>query len=191
MTQGAAQRPAPTLPGVTRAAMQPSAAAGTTGVTVYGCGPDEADLVQLLARRHAVSPTLTAAPLTAANAGLATGNRCVSIGHKTLVRNSALLALSRAGVRYVSTRSVGCNHIDADYADRLGIAVETVEYSPDSVADYTLMLMLMVVRHAQAVIRAVDAHDYRLSAVRGRELRDLTVGVIGAGRIGGAVIERL
>jgi D-specific alpha-keto acid dehydrogenase len=94
-------------------------------------------------------------------------------------------------VTYVSTRSVGANHIDVRYAERVGIAVETVAYSPDSVADYTLMLMLMAVRHARSVIRRADLHDYRLHEVRGKELRDLTVGVIGAGRIGGAVIDRL
>jgi D-specific alpha-keto acid dehydrogenase len=78
-----------------------------------------------------------------------------------------------------------------DYAGTVGISVETVAYSPDSVADYTLMLMLMAVRHAKSTIRRTDVHDYRLTDVRGRELRDLTVGVIGTGRIGGAVMERL
>ena len=92
---------------------------------------------------------------------------------------------------YISTRSVGCNHIDVEYAARVGICVENVAYSPDSVADYTLMLMLMAVRNAPSVIRRADAHDYRLHETRGRELRDLTVGVVGTGRIGTAVIDRL
>ena len=102
-----------------------------------------------------------------------------------------LLALSEAGVTYISTRSVGYNHIDVDYAASVGISVETVAYSPDSVADYTLMLMLMAVRHARSVVRRTDVHDYRLHDVRGRELRDLTIGVIGTGRIGAAVMDRL
>jgi len=78
-----------------------------------------------------------------------------------------------------------------NYAESVGISVETVAYSPDSVADYTLMLMLMAVRDAKSVIRRVDVHDYRLNDVRGKELRDLTIGVIGTGRIGGAVMDRL
>ena len=45
-----------------------------------------------------------------------------------------------------------CNHIDVQCAQSLGISVETVAYSPDSVADYTLMLMLMVVRNAKSTI---------------------------------------
>jgi D-specific alpha-keto acid dehydrogenase len=144
-----------------------------------------------MASRLGVAPTITEAPLSDTNIRLALGNRCISIGHKTQVTNSTLLALSEAGVTYISTRSVGYNHIDVEYAEAVGISVETVAYSPDSVADYTIMLMLMAVRHAKSVVRRVDVHDYRLHDVRGKELRDLTIGVIGTGRIGGAVIDRL
>ncbi|MFF0726359.1 NAD(P)-dependent oxidoreductase [Streptomyces sp. NPDC004134] len=166
-------------------------AVATAGITFYGCGRDEEMLVRELAPRLGVVPTLTAAALSEANAALARGNRCISVDHKTRVTGSLLRALSRAGVAYVSTRSIGCNHIDVEYAESVGISVENVAYSPDSVADYTLMLMLMAVRHAKSTIRRTDAHDYRLHEVRGRELRDLTVGVVGTGRIGTAVIDRL
>jgi D-specific alpha-keto acid dehydrogenase len=161
------------------------------GITIYGCGRDEAALFREMAPRLGVVPTITEAPLSEANAELALGNRCISVGHKTPVTHSTLLALSDAGVMYISTRSVGYDHIDVKYAESLGISVETVAYSPDSVADYTLMLMLMAVRHAKSVIRRGEVHDYRLNDERGKELRDLTVGVIGTGRIGAAVIDRL
>jgi D-specific alpha-keto acid dehydrogenase len=49
----------------------------------------------------------------------------------------------------------------------------------------------MTVRNAKSIVRRADIHDYRLSDVRGKELRDLTVGVIGTGRIGEAVMDRL
>jgi D-specific alpha-keto acid dehydrogenase len=160
-------------------------------ITVYGCAPDEAAVFREMAPRFGVVPTITEAAVCEANAELARGNRCVSIGHKTAVTNSTLLALSRVGVRYVSTRSIGYNHLDVNYAQSVGICVGNVAYSPDSVADFTLMLMLMAVRHAKSIIRRAHTHDYRLHDVRGRELRDLTVGVIGTGRIGTAVIDRL
>jgi D-specific alpha-keto acid dehydrogenase len=144
-----------------------------------------------MARRFGVLPTITDAAVSESNLDLVLGNRCISIGHKSRVANSVLLALSRLGVRYVSTRSIGFNHIDVEYAQSVGISVGNVAYSPDSVADYTLMLMLMAVRNAKSIIRRTDVHDYRLNDVRGRELRDLTVGVIGTGRIGAAVIDRL
>ncbi|HEY3872708.1 MAG TPA: D-lactate dehydrogenase VanH [Actinocrinis sp.] len=163
----------------------------STGLTVYGCGQDEAALFREMAPRFGVVPTLTAAAVAEANIELARGNRCISVGHKTRIADSTLLALSRAGVQYISTRSIGHNHVDVTYAESVGISVENVVYSPDSVADYTLMLMLMAVRNAKSVISRVDVHDYRLNDVRGKELRDLTVGVIGTGRIGAGVIDRL
>ncbi|ONI89630.1 lactate dehydrogenase [Actinosynnema sp. ALI-1.44] len=163
----------------------------TMGITIYGCERDEAVLFRELAPRCGVMPTITDAAVSEANVDLAVGHRCISIGHKHRVTNSTLLALSEAGVAYISTRSIGYNHIDVEYAQSVGIRVENVAYSPDSVADYTIMLMLMAVRHAKAMIRATDVHDYRLNEVRGKELRDLTVGVVGTGRIGAAVIDRL
>ncbi len=143
-------------------------AVATTGITIYGCEPDEAALFREMAPLFGVVPTLTEAAASDATIDLALGNRCVSVGHKTLITNATLFALSRAGVEYISTRSVGYNHIDVEYAASVGIRVENVAYSPDSVADYTLMLMLMALRNAQSVIRRADARDYRLHDTRER-----------------------
>jgi D-specific alpha-keto acid dehydrogenase len=161
------------------------------GITVYGCGQDEAVLFRATAPRFGVLPTITAAAVSEANIELAFGNRCISVGHKNQVTEPILRALGRAGVEYISTRSIGYNHIDVEYAESVGVTVGNVAYSPDSVADYTLMLMLMAVRNAKSIVRSADAHDYRLGDVRGKELRDLTIGVIGTGRIGAAVMDRL
>jgi D-specific alpha-keto acid dehydrogenase len=172
------------------AASLPSAIPAT-GITIYECEQDEAELFLELGPRLGVMPEITAAAPSEATIGLVAGNRCISIGHKTRIANSTLVALRRAGVTYISTRSIGYNHLDLEYANGLGILVENVDYSPDSVADYTLMLMLMALRNAKTVVQRTAAHDYRLSDVRGSELRDLTVGVVGTGRIGAAVIDRL
>ncbi|AXB48695.1 lactate dehydrogenase [Amycolatopsis albispora] len=160
-------------------------------MTVYGCGRDEAALFRKVAPHFGVVPTITDEVVSEANAGLASGNRCVSVGHKSRISNAALRALSQVGVAYLSTRSIGFNHLDVDYANSVGITVGNVSYSPDSVADYTLMLMLMAIRGAKSTICRAEAHDYRLNEVRGKELRDLVVGVVGTGRIGAAVIDRL
>jgi D-specific alpha-keto acid dehydrogenase len=161
------------------------------GITIYGCGQDESVLFRKLAPRFGVLPTITEAAVSEANIELALGNRCISVGHKTQITDSTLRALSQVGVAYISTRSIGYNHINVRYAQSVGISVENVAYSPDSVADYTLMLMLMAVRNAKSVISRANIHDYRLNEVRGKELRDLTVGVVGTGRIGAAVMDRL
>jgi D-specific alpha-keto acid dehydrogenase len=83
----------------------PTAAVATMAITIYGCGQDEAALFRDLAPGLGVVPTITEAALSELNVGLALGNRCISIGHKTQVTNATLLALSDAGVTYISTRS--------------------------------------------------------------------------------------
>ncbi|MFJ2766734.1 D-isomer specific 2-hydroxyacid dehydrogenase family protein [Streptomyces sp. NPDC087300] len=161
------------------------------GITAFGCGRDEAARFRELAPRFGMTPTITESAVSEDNVHLASGNRCVSVGHKSRITPATLRALSRVGVSYLSTRSIGCDHIDVDYAGRVGISVGNVCYSPDGVADYTVMMLLMAVRHAKSTVRRADVHDYRLHDVRGKELRDLTVGVVGTGRIGTAVMERL
>jgi D-specific alpha-keto acid dehydrogenase len=145
---------------------------------------------EIAARRH-VTPVLTSAPASEATAAMSTGNRCISVGHKSHLPSGTLVALHRSGVRYISTRSAGYNHIDLRAAEKLGISVENVAYSPASVADYTVMLMLMVVRNAKSTVLRSQTHDYRLHPEPGRELRDMTIGVVGTGRIGAAVVERV
>jgi D-specific alpha-keto acid dehydrogenase len=161
------------------------------GITVYGCEPDEAEMFRAVAPRFGVTPVIVETALSEANVASAHGSHCISVDHKTPVGKSTLRALSHVGVRYLSTRSVGCNHIPVEYATSVGIHVENVSYSPDSVADYTLLLLLLLMRNAKAVLLRAEAHDYRLNEIRGKELRDLTVGVVGTGRIGAAVINRL
>lgn len=144
------------------------------GITIYGCENDEADVF------HSLSPET--------NAKLVHGNQCISVGHKSAVSEATIMALKKVGVKYISTRSIGCNHIDINAAQRMGITVGNVAYSPDSIADYTLMLMLMAIRNAKFIVSGAEKYVFRLNAVRGKELRDMVVGV---GHIGKAVIERL
>jgi D-specific alpha-keto acid dehydrogenase len=161
------------------------------GITIYGCEPDEAELFQNIAQRFGVVPTITAAVVSEANTVLAAENRCISVSHKAHLTRPILRALSQTGVTYISTRSIGYNHIDVDFAKSIGIQVGNISYSPDSVADYTLMLILMSIRDAKPTIEHVANQDFRLNRTRGKELRDMTVGVVGTGRIGTAVIKRL
>jgi D-specific alpha-keto acid dehydrogenase len=161
------------------------------GLTVYGCEQDEAELFHELAPRVGVAPTTTSDVVSEASVIAVPGNRCISVGHTSEVAGRELRALKAAGVEYISTRSIGLDHIDLDAADDLGITVENVIYSPDGVADFTLMLILMAIRNATDVVGSASRPDMGLGGVRGGDLRDMTVGVLGAGRIGQAVIRRL
>lgn len=160
-------------------------------IIVFGCEPDEAEVFRRLSQESGITSKLIRAAVSKSNAKLARGCRCVSVSHKMELPEQILSALKNAGVRYISTRSIGLDHIDMQAAQRLGITVGNVAYSPGSVADYTLMLMLMVIRGIKSVMLSSERQNYCLNKLRGKELQDMTVGVLGTGRIGQAVIERL
>jgi D-specific alpha-keto acid dehydrogenase len=161
------------------------------GITVYSCEPDETNMFNELSPRFGILPATTSAAVSETSMVSEPRNRCISVGHKSEISGPLLLALKDSGVEYISTRSIGLNHIDLDAAGELGITVENVAYAPDGVADYTLMLMLMAIRNAKETVSSANNYDFRLRSVRGRELRDMTVGVVGVGNIGKAVIRRL
>ena len=53
------------------------------------------------------------------------------------------------------------------------------------------MLILMTIRKMKRIIERTNIQDYTLKGIQGRELKDLTVGVIGTGRIGTTVLNNL
>ena len=81
------------------------------------------------------------------------------------------------------------DHIGLDAAARLGTAVGNARYAPDSVADFTLMLVAL--RHYKAAVYQQNVNDYSLRGLEGRTLSSLAVGVVGTGAIGAAVVQRL
>ena len=160
-------------------------------ITVFGCEPDEAAVFNRLSFEFGVTVSLIREAVSENNVNLADGCQCVSISHKAELSESLLLALKNVGVKYICTRSIGFNHIDIQAAGQMGMTIGTVAYSPGSVADYAVMLMLMLMRGTKSVMHRAETQNYCLNDLRGKELQDMTVGVIGTGRIGQAVMERL
>lgn len=125
-----------------------------------------------------------------ANAHMAEGYDVIDI--ITTVMDKPLLdEFHKMGIKCISTRTIGYDHIDVEYAKSLGMGVVNVSYSPATVADYTIMLMLMGCRRYRHTMERADIQDFTLKGKIGRELRNCTVGVIGTGKIGRKVIEEL
>lgn len=158
---------------------------------VYDCASDECAAYERAAKQYGITYKRTEESVTQENARLMKGCRCVSVSHQTRVTFDILRTWKRLGIVYLSTRSIGYNHIDMEAAARLGITVENVMYSPDSVAEYTILLILMALRRMKKQLEMTREHDFSLQEQRGVELGELTVGVVGCGRIGRCVIERL
>jgi D-lactate dehydrogenase len=123
--------------------------------------------------------------LTTATASLAERCEAVCVFVNDNVDAEVLGILAQQGTRLVATRSTGYNHIDAQAAQRLGIAVVRVtDYSPHSVAEFAAGLLLAVNRKiARASVRTRDG-NFDLDGLMGFDLHGKTVGVVGTGKIG-------
>lgn len=160
-------------------------------VTVYSCREfDERELFVKYGKELGLELTLCPDAPDRGNLALAKGSECVDILTSKMTRE-LLAGLKENGVRYLVTRTIGYDHIDLAAAKELGITVANAPYGPHGVADYAVMMILMSIRKMKRIIERTNIQDYSLKGIQGRELKDLTVGVIGTGRIGETVLRNL
>lgn len=160
-------------------------------ILAYSYRSDEAEYFKKFIDKYKeVEIILTKDAPTIETADLAKGFDCISI-ITTEINAELIEKFHTIGVKFISTRTIGYDHIDVKKAQELGIHVGNVTYSTNSVADYTIMMMLMAVRKIKPILERSNVQDYSLQGVQGKELPNLTVGVIGTGKIGQTVIKHL
>jgi len=157
-------------------------------LAVFSYRNDETEYFNKFVKQYNVDAVYTSEAPTLENLEFVKGCDCISI-ITTKIDTELLDKLKEFGVKFISTRTIGYDHIDIDYAHKIGIGVDNVSYSPNSVAEYTVMLILMANRKVKHILERSIGQDYSLKGIQGKELRNQTVGVIGTGRIGEAVIK--
>jgi len=160
-------------------------------VTVYNCRSfDEKELFEQYGKELGIELVLCPDAPDAENAALAKGSECIDI-LTSKMPEELLKVFADYGVKYITTRTIGYDHIDVKAAGRLGMTVANAPYGPCGVADYAVMLILMTIRKMKRIMERTNIQDYSLMGIQGRKLKDLTVGVIGTGRIGKTVLKNL
>ena len=131
------------------------------------------------------------AALTAQTAALAVGCEVASLFVSDDGSAAVLEALSGLGVRALTLRSAGFNHVDLEAAARLGVTVTRVPaYSPHAIAEHALALMLTLNRKLHRAYNRVREQNFSLGGLMGFDMHGKTAGVVGTGEIG-AVACRL
>jgi len=93
-------------------------------------------------------------------------------------------------LKLIVTRSTGYDHIDIEACKAKGITVTNVpEYGTQTVAEHTFALLLALSRKLIPSIERTKRSDFNLDGLRGFDLYKKTIGVVGAGNIGQAVIK--
>jgi glyoxylate reductase len=101
---------------------------------------------------------------------------------------------SARNLRIISNHAVGYNNIDVDYATKKGIAVtNTPGVLTDATADLTWALIMAIGRRivqGDKLMREGKFKGWDPLMLLGADLVGRTLGIIGAGRIGEALMER-
>ncbi|MDX5420527.1 MAG: 2-hydroxyacid dehydrogenase [Hymenobacteraceae bacterium] len=124
-------------------------------------------------------------PLNKNTAVLAKGHEAVCIFVNDTANAEVLQLLSEQGVKLIALRCAGFNNVDLVAARELGIRVVRVPaYSPYSVAEHTLALILTLNRKTHRAYNRVKEGNFALNGLMGFDLHGKTVGLIGLGKIG-------
>jgi D-3-phosphoglycerate dehydrogenase len=115
--------------------------------------------------------------------------------HGLIVRSATRVRADLLGqataLRVIGRAGVGVDNIDLQAATERGVAVMN---APDgntvSAAELTLALILSMVRRVAEADASVRGGEWARSRFKGAELRGRTLGLVGAGRIGGEVAKR-
>ncbi|MCL4316360.1 MAG: hydroxyacid dehydrogenase [Gammaproteobacteria bacterium] len=125
-------------------------------------------------------------PLHEQNAVLAQDSEVVSAFGTSRVTAGVLDKLP--ALRLIATRSTGHDHIDLAGAAARNVRVCNVPgYSEDTVAEYTLGLLIALMRRLPATLRRCYHGDFSRIGLTGSDLRGKTLGLLGTGRIGARV----
>lgn len=160
-------------------------------ICAFGVRDDELEALKTLGRELELDLVICQKEPAMETVSYAEGCVGVTISGLSMIDAELLDAYKNMGVRYLTTRTKGVNHIDVEYARKIGLRVAYASYPPSSVAEFTIMMILMSLRNYKQSIWRGQVNDFALSGLLGTELGELTVGVVGTGQIGFQVIKYL
>lgn len=88
-------------------------------------------------------------------------------------------------LKFITTRSMGYDHIDIEYAKQKGIKVSYVPtYGSHTVAEHTFALILAISRKLLPSVERAKKGEFGNEGITGFDLFGKTIGILGTGNIG-------
>ncbi|WP_025762143.1 2-hydroxyacid dehydrogenase [Dyadobacter tibetensis] len=123
--------------------------------------------------------------LNSQTARLAEGAEAVCVFVNDTVDRNTIQNLSVLGVKIIALRCAGFNNVDLKAAREYHIEVVRVPaYSPESVAEHAVALILTLNRKTHRAFNRVREGNFSIEHLTGFNLFNKTVGVVGTGLIG-------
>ncbi|MFG6384226.1 MAG: 2-hydroxyacid dehydrogenase, partial [Lachnospiraceae bacterium] len=99
--------------------------------------------------------------------------------------------LCEMNVKAILLRSAGFNHVDMEAAKGRIHVLRVPSYSPQSVAEYAVAMLLTINRFTHKAYTRTRDFNMSINGLMGTELYRKTVGIIGTGKIGQSMIHIL
>ncbi|MDI6553317.1 D-2-hydroxyacid dehydrogenase [Leuconostoc falkenbergense] len=162
-------------------------------ILMYNAVADELPYVKKWSEKTGHEVVIIDQPLNEETVDSASGFDAVSTQQTTSVNPPVYERLSQLNIKQIALRQVGYDVFDlpAAFANHVRLS-NVAAYSPRAIAEYTLTQLFNLIRHNKKFDRAMAQGDYTWAAGgQAREIHDLTVAIIGVGRIGTALAEML
>jgi D-lactate dehydrogenase len=123
--------------------------------------------------------------LNAKTANLAKGYDAAIVFVSDTLDRPCLLKLKELNLKVLFLRSAGYNHVDITAAKEFQFTIYRVPaYSPEAVAEHSVALLLCLNRKIHKAYQRIREMNFSLDGLVGFNLKNKTVGIIGAGKIG-------
>lgn len=127
-------------------------------------------------------------PLTSENAGEVRDFDAISVFVYSKIDAPTIVSLPN--LKLIATRSTGFDHIDLEACrERRVVVCNVPSYGENTVAEHTFGLILALSRNICKAYTRSLRYDFTIEGLKGFDLKDKTLGVVGAGRIGLHVIR--
>ncbi|WP_370737847.1 D-2-hydroxyacid dehydrogenase [Apilactobacillus micheneri] len=156
---------------------------------MYSIREDELDNLKEIEQKYSVKISTTDNPLNADTVDLAKGFDGITVQqHGNIDDDIIYQKLHDFGIKQISLRITGYEIINFAAANKYDLKITNVPaYSPRSVSELVLADVMSLLRHLRETHLREDNADFAWNGLQAREIHNLTVGIIGAGKIGSAV----
>ncbi|MCO7124539.1 D-2-hydroxyacid dehydrogenase [Sporolactobacillus shoreicorticis] len=160
-------------------------------ILMYGVQDHEKKIIADWAESHEAKIATTPDFLSEQTVAQAKGFDGICIQQPIALGGSTLYAqLKSYGIKQIATRTAGYDMIDLNEAEKNDLIVTNVPaYSPYAVAELAVTQAMQLVRHIPQFQKRIVNKDFRWSGLLSKEIRSLTVGIIGTGRIGATAAQ--
>ena len=108
---------------------------------------------------------------------------CISVFIYSKLDSAAIKKLPKLSL--VATRSTGFDHVDVEACRKMKIPVCNVPYyGENTVAEHTFALILSISRNVHKSYMRTLRDDFSIDGLKGFDLKDKTIGIMGGGHIG-------